>query len=303
MKILNFGSLNLDFVYSVEHLVCPGETLASSGLAINCGGKGLNQSIALSRAGLEVYHAGSIGEDGKPLLDLLLENHVDTRYVRLSRERTGNAVIQVDSSGQNSILLYGGANHDIGRDTADSVLSHFDSGDYILLQNEISSLDYIMERAWHKGMKIILNPSPANASLNLLPLQYVSIFLLNEIEGEFLTGQKESEDMAANLLSRYPDSAVVLTLGEKGALYQDASQACRHAAYPVPVKDTTAAGDTFTGFFLASFLQGTCAHEALKLASMASSIAVSRPGAANSIPLSGEVRARLAQSGQPGAPA
>ena len=111
MKFLNFGSLNLDFVYDVEHFVRPGETISSTALNTFSGGKGLNQSVALSRAGAQTYHGGCIGKDGQILLDGLRAAGADVSFVRVLKScRTGHAIIQVDPSGQNCILLFGGAN-------------------------------------------------------------------------------------------------------------------------------------------------------------------------------------------------
>ena len=294
MKALNFGSLNLDFVYSVSHFVKPGETLSSKGLQINCGGKGLNQSIALAKAGIPVYHAGKIGSDGAMLTQLLASNGVDISYVFTSKERTGNAIIQVDDAGQNSIILYGGANLDIDEEMIDDVLSHFEQGDYLLLQNEINNLNYIMTKAYQKGMKIIFNPSPADDSISSLPLSYVSTFLLNEVEGELISGQHSPEDILSSLHKEFPNSSIVLTLGSKGVMYLNSETTYQHGIYKTQVQDTTAAGDTFTGFFIAAIMQNVSPLDALKQASMASSIAVSRAGAAASIPTKEEVLNRLA---------
>ena len=294
MKALNFGSLNLDFVYAVSHFVRPGETISSKGLHINCGGKGLNQSIALSKAGIPVYHAGKVGCDGTALTDYLASNGVDISYVFTSKERTGNAMIQVDEDGQNSIILYGGANLDIDEEMIDSVLSNFGQGDYLLLQNEINNLSYLMEKAHQAGMKIIFNPSPADESIASLPLSYVSIFLLNEVEGELLTGHHSPTDILSNLHSQFPNSSIVLTLGSKGVYYMDSERTYHHGIFKTDVLDTTAAGDTFTGFFLAAMMQHMSPQDALRQATMASSIAVSRVGAATSIPTKEEVLERLA---------
>ena len=161
MKVLNMGSLNLDYVYQVDHIVTGGETLASGGMEVFCGGKGLNQSIALARAGVPVYHAGMIGEDGEMLLDICRENGVDTRYIRRIPGKNGHTIIQVDRKAQNSILLYGGSNRALTREWVDGVLEEFGQGDLLLLQNEINLLGYIVDTAYRRGMRIVLNPSPS----------------------------------------------------------------------------------------------------------------------------------------------
>ena len=145
MKVLNFGSLNLDYVYSVDHMVAPGETLASSGMNTFCGGKGLNQSIALAKAGVDVYHAGMIGEEGDILLKACKEGGVNADYIKSIPGKSGHTIIQVDKNGQNCILLYGGANRSITKEYVDEVLAHFEKGDILLLQKAIYMLDYIID--------------------------------------------------------------------------------------------------------------------------------------------------------------
>ena len=182
MKVLNFGSLNLDYVYSVDHMVTPGETLASYGMNVFCGGKGLNQSIALAKAGVTVYHAGMIGEEGDILLETCRDGGVKADYIRKIEGRSGHTIIQVDKTGQNCILLYGGANQSITKEYVDEVLAHFEKGDILLLQNEVNMLDYIIDSAYEKGLMIILNPSPYNSALDTCDFNKISMFLLNEIE-------------------------------------------------------------------------------------------------------------------------
>lgn len=291
MKILNFGSLNLDYVYQVEHILIPGETLSSSDRTIFCGGKGLNQSIALAKAGIAVYHAGMVGEGGEILLETCRENGVDTRFVRKIDGPCGHTVIQVDKDAQNCILLFGGANRSITREFVDEVLAFFEKGDVILLQNEINELGYIIDKASEKGMMIILNPSPYDNALDRCNLSKVSLFLVNEIEGYQITGEKEPEAILAKVRSIYPKAKIVLTLGSEGSVYQDENQIYRQGIYKVKAIDTTAAGDTFTGYFIASILENMSVEEGLKLAAKASAIAVSRPGATASIPLREEVQA------------
>lgn len=291
MKILNFGSLNLDYVYQVEHILIPGETLSSSDRTIFCGGKGLNQSIALAKAGITVYHAGMVGEGGEILLETCRENGVDTRFVRKIDGPCGHTVIQVDKDAQNCILLFGGANRSITREFVDEVLAFFEKGDVILLQNEINELGYIIDKASEKGMMIILNPSPYDNALDRCNLSKVSLFLVNEIEGYQITGEKEPEAILAKVRSIYPKAKIVLTLGSEGSVYQDENQIYRQGMYKVKAIDTTAAGDTFTGYFIASILENMSVEEGLKLAAKASAIAVSRPGATASIPLREEVQA------------
>ena len=285
MKILCYGSLNLDHTYQVPHFVEPGETLSAKALQINCGGKGLNQSIALARAGGEVWHAGAIGADGAPLRGALEANGVNTEFLlTLPEVPTGHAIIEVDPSGQNRILLFGGANRCIPEAPIDRVLAQFGRGDYLVLQNEVNGNAYIMEQAHHKGMTIVLNPSPMDPAVGKLPLEYVDWFMVNEVEMGSLCGGN-----ADAFLNRYPQAGVVLTLGSRGVVCFYQGKRFAHGIYQVPVVDTTAAGDTFSGYFIARIAAGEDIPTALRTASLASSIAVSRAGAQSSIPSQEEV--------------
>ena len=299
MKILNFGSLNIDYVYSVKHFVRPGETTAASGREVFPGGKGLNQSIALVRAvekkdSIAVYHAGGIGKnEGKFLKQILADAGVHTEFISEYDEPSGHTVIQVDSSGQNCILLYGGTNMLQSCGFIDDVLSHFSSGDYLVLQNEINNVDYIISKAHEKNMCIFFNPSPYDERIRELPLQYVDYFLLNEVEAADMSGVSDlcASSLLAGLAEKFTAAKIVLTLGRKGVVYSDGSKVYSHGIYKVPVVDTTAAGDTFTGYFISCLAQNMPVQETLRLASVASSIAVSRKGAAPSIPGFSEVSA------------
>ena len=289
MKILNFGSLNIDKVYHVPHFVRPGETISSTDCRTFPGGKGLNQTIAAARAGHPVFHAGSIGAEGRFLKELLEESGADTRFVREKDTVTGHALIQVSGDGENCIILFGGSNQENDREYIDEVLGEFGQGDILLLQNEISNLDYLLKRGREKGMSILLNPSPMDEAMKKADLSAVTWLMLNETEGCGLTGCTEPDRITPALLTRHPHMKVILTLGSEGALYADAGTVCRQPCFPVKAVDTTAAGDTFTGYFLAGAVEGMEPAEALRLAAAASSITVSRPGAAVSIPLRAEV--------------
>jgi ribokinase len=284
MKVFTIGSLNLDYVYQVDHFVCPGETIGSLGMNVFPGGKGLNQSIALARAGAQVIHVGKIGKEGSILRETLADSGVDVSKVAIGDGASGHAIIQVDKAGQNCILLYGGTNHQLDEAFIDEALLQCEKDDILLLQNEVNNLEYIMRRAHEKGMLIAFNPSPFDEHIQELPLSLVHWFLLNELEGMEISGQKEPEQIAAGIRRKYPDSAIVLTLGKDGVLYMDDTCCEKQGIFKVPVVDTTAAGDTFTGYFLAGISEGLPIKETLRIASLASSIAVSRKGAAPSIP-------------------
>jgi ribokinase len=290
LKILNFGSMNIDYVYSVPHFVRSGETLSSTGMEVFCGGKGLNQSIALARAGLRVYHAGCIGEDGALLTQSLAENGVDISLIRRCPTQSGHTIIQVDASGQNCILLFGGANRQITEEYIDETLSAFSAGDILLLQNEINLVASMIRKAKARGIRVAVNPAPMNKAMLDAPLEMADMLFLNEIEAADLCGAQDPELQIPALRARYPDSTLALTLGEQGSLYQEPGGAIyRHGVFQTRVTDTTAAGDTYIAYLLAGLESGCDVPERLRLASMAAAIAVSRKGAAASIPRMEEV--------------
>lgn len=284
MAVLNFGSLNIDHVYEVDHFVRPGETLAGNTYARHCGGKGLNQSVALARAGAEVFHAGKVGNEGDVLVDYLRGSGADVSRIAVSETPTGHALIQVDAGGENAIILYGGANRAVTPEDADRVLEGFSATDVLLMQNEISSTGYIMEKAAARGMEIFFNPAPMTREVLEYPLDRVGWFIVNEIEGEMLSGATEPEDVAGALIEKFPASRVVLTLGSRGVLYADSQRTLEVPAYRVQPVDTTAAGDTFIGYFIASLTGGADVKAALDTACRAAALCVTRPGAAGSIP-------------------
>ena len=289
MKILNFGSLNLDYTYQVDHFVKAGETMSSLDRRLNVGGKGLNQSIALARAGAEAAHAGAVGRrDGGILLDALKDAGVDVRHVaKLDSCDSGNAFIQVEKSGENCIVLYGGANQAVDEKMIDTVLSDYQAGDWIVTQNEISNMPYLIRQAHAKGMRIILNPSPMNENVWKMPLADVDLFLVNEEEAAALARQ-EADPLSA-LSKQYPKARIVMTLGTKGCRYWNGSQVLENECYKVHAVDTTGAGDTFTGYFIACLARGMEEADALRYASMASALSVTRHGASASIPVMEEV--------------
>lgn len=293
MKVLNIGSLNLDYVYNVDHVILPGETEATGGRNVFLGGKGINQSMALAKAGACVYHGGLIGEDGQPFLDACEEYGVNAEFIRKTEGPTGHTIIQVDKHAQNSILLYGGANQKLTEAFVDEVLAHFEKGDVLLLQNEVNLLPYIVDKAYEKGMQIALNPSPFNEKLDEVDMKKIGIFLLNEVEGGQITGLKDPDEILAKMREMFPHAKIVLTLGKDGAKYAEGEEVYYQPIFKVDAVDTTAAGDTFTGYFLAGLIEGMPVPEILEMSAKASSIAVTREGAVPSIPYRAEVAEAL----------
>ena len=289
MKIINFGSLNIDHVYQVEHFVQPGETIASSSYQMHSGGKGLNQSIALARAGAKVFHAGKIGPGGEHLLTKLSEAGVDTTLITIGEVPTGHAIIQVTPNGENSIIVEGGANRTITSSDMDRVLSTISDNDWLLLQNEINAISLILEATRNRSYSVVFNPAPMTPDIQHLPLELVDILIINEVEGASLTNEQQPSAILDLLLKKYPTMKIVLTLGYRGAIYADKEQRIYQEEFKVEAVDTTAAGDTFIGFFIALLSSSLQINEALRIASRASSICVTRPGAADSIPNIDEV--------------
>ena len=293
VKVLNFGSLNLDYVYEVDHFVRPGETLDSPARSIQCGGKGLNQSIALARAGAAVWHAGCIGEGGEPLKALLEENGVDTSCLTPVDRMQGHAVIQVSPSGENAILLYGGSNRCVTEAQIRETVGRFSEGDWLILQNEINALPTLVEEAAEKGLKIVLNPSPWNSALNRVDFEKLSWLFVNEIEMEQITGEKEPEKAWDKIHRLYPRMSVLITLGGRGSVaFLNAggqTECARQEAIRVHAVDTTAAGDTYTGYFVAGLVSGLSLKESMERAAKAAAVSVTRHGAAPSIPWAGEI--------------
>lgn len=297
MKALNFGSMNLDYVYHVEHFALPGETISARGQQLNCGGKGLNQSVALSKAGAEIYHAGCVGQGGEMLVDVLRDFNVHTEYIKNVNEIQGNAMIQVDKNGQNCIILFGGSNHCITKKQITETLLAFDKEDYLVLQNEVNELPEIVNQAYEKSMKIVLNPSPYDSKLDQVDFSKLTWLILNEVEASQISGSSNPETIWEMMHRQYPKLSIVLTLGEEGSICYSQDKVIRQQAIEVKAVDTTAAGDTFTGFFLAGLMENLSLEECMERASIAAAISVTRPGAANSIPSKDEVLLRKISAG------
>lgn len=295
MKILNFGSLNIDNVCQVPHFVRPGETLAANSFERFAGGKGLNQSLALARSGVTVCHAGRIGGDGIFLKEILEASGVDCRFLRVvPDELSGCAMIQVSDDGENCIVLYGGANQNISPEDIEEAFAAFDAGDILLIQNEINHLELIIAAAVKRQMRLFFNPAPMRENVLKLDLSAADTFIVNEIEGADLAGVAVESDyrtVIAALQKKYPQTNILMTLGAQGAVYAGAGEKetiYSPACEVEKVVDTTAAGDTFIGYFLSGIVNGQTIAEALKTASKASAHCISIKGAANSIPYRNE---------------
>lgn len=293
MRIYNFGSMNIDNVFKVDQFIRPGESKITNELNVFCGGKGLNQSIACAKAGIETYHIGVIGPDGTMLKDKLEECGIKTDYIKTVDARTGCTAIQIDDNGQNCILVYSGTNNMYTDEFVDEVLATAGPDDVILLQNEINKSGYVIERAKALGIPVAINAAPYTESLQDMPIGDVTWLIVNEIEGASLIGMADIagagadvdfNDVADKLVAKYPGIELVLTLGSAGCIYVGKEGKLAVPARKVKAVDTTAAGDTFIGFFLSAVMQGYSSEQTLNAATCASSIAVQRAGASDSIP-------------------
>lgn len=296
MRVLNFGSLNIDYVYKVDHFVQPGETEAALNHQIYAGGKGLNQSLAMARAGLDVTHAGMVGPEGDFLVRTLADSGVKTDRIGKVSTPSGHAIIQVDRAGRNCILILGGANQEINSSMIDHALLGFGEGDLLVLQNEIAEMSEIMVKAHEQGMKIVFNPAPCTNEIAHYPLHLVDMFVVNEVEAMALatshcvaTQQPELRKAIQTLANRFPSALLVVTLGEQGSLAVQDGKEYFQPAYPADVVDTTAAGDTFLGYFIAGLSENRGLKASLDLAARAASLCVSRKGASDSVPFRKEL--------------
>lgn len=284
MKLFNFGSLNIDHVYSVDEFVQPGQTIHAKSYQQFCGGKGLNQSIAAAHAGMQVMHVGQVGAGGELLIEQLNDCQVDTSLIDRVGDATGHAIIQVADSGENEIIVFGGANQTLTKEKIDAALALADQSDWVLCQNETNHIDYLLNEAEKTGLKTILNPAPMTDLVKSYPLDKLDLLIVNETEGIGLTGQCEKKAVLEALLQHYPDTNIVLTLGDKGAVFANQSRMITVTAEKVTAVDTTAAGDTFIGYFLAGYTSGKDIESCLKTACQAAALSVQKAGAASSIP-------------------
>lgn len=288
--ILSFGSLNIDHVYNVKEISVPGETIAAIQYQVFSGGKGLNQAIAAARAGGRVHQAGCVGPEGVWLRDLMAAEKVDVSLIDVLEVPTGHAIIQVSEAGENSIIIFGGANQAMAPLTLEQGILSRHRPDFLLLQNETNLVPDAIKLGARQGIPVAFNPVPMDDRvMHEYPMQDVSLLFVNEIEGALLAGEDQPDAIMDAILGRFPALALILTLGPAGAIYGKGDTRIRVTGQSVEVVDTTAAGDTFVGFFLAWLDQGHPPDQALALANQAAALCVTRPGASPSIPFLSEI--------------
>jgi ribokinase len=295
MAVINFGSINIDHVYQVDHFVQPGETLASLSYQQLLGGKGANQSFALAKAGSEVRHVGKINQADAHFKQSMIKAGIDCKYVMCGDTPSGHAIIQVNSAAENAIVLFGGSNHELTEKDVMRALDDAKPGDWVLTQNETSSIAEVFQQAKQKGLKVAFNPAPMTDSVKLLPLDCIDLLIVNEVEAAEIAGCEVLEQIEAYFRKDWPHAEVLITLGKSGVRMLRKDKTIVVPAFVVDAVDTTAAGDTFIGYFLSAYSSHSDASTALTRACAASAIAVTRPGAAQSIPELQEVNRFLAK--------
>jgi len=300
-KLVNLGSLCIDHVYRVPAFTGPGETVSSRTHEVFPGGKGLNQSIAAARAGVDVVHVGCVGEDGRWLKDALAAEGVDVSSLHVVEGSSGHAVIQVNEVGENAIVIFGGTNRTLVEEDIRAAVGRVANDDWLVLQNEINDLDLVLRLAEEFGCRVAFNVAPVDGREAGYDLSGVRLLIVNEIEASALAGAEAvdgdySEVMTA-LAERAPKAAIVLTLGSTGLVYSDGSGLATLPAYAVSAVDETAAGDAFIGYLMGSLIRGESMENALRMGSAAGALAVTQAGAASSLPELADVRL-LVQTGE-----
>ena len=290
-EILNFGSINYDRVYHVPTFVEPGETIPVMNFAIGFGGKGLNQSTAIARAGGTVTHVGVVGPDGDTLVDFIRAEGV-TAAIQRSDEPTGHAVIEVNREGENRILIAAGANHRFDeRHIAESLQR---PPCWVLLQNETNAVTHIVTEAKRAGHRVAINTAPATIELRALDFPSIDLLIANTHELHTITELEDVDTGIDALRRRNPDMQIVVTLGADGAVHDHAGERTRWPAVrDVRAVETTGAGDTFVGYFIVALIEGRPVRECLKFAGAAAALCVQRHGAVSSIPARTAVEALL----------
>lgn len=297
MKILEVGSLNMDLVVRMPHIPKPGETLLGGEFATFPGGKGANQAVAAARLGAQVSMIGRVGNDafGRELVDLLQKEGIDTRFVGVDPAlASGVALIEVDAKGQNSIAVASGANFALTAAHVASAIGQIEKFDALVmpLETPLETIYAAARAAKQKNAQVILNPAPAQ-KLGADLLEMVDVIVPNEHEAAFITGivleGEQSCRAAAHSLRQMGAKNVVITLGWAGAFVLDGDTEEFVPAQKVVAIDTTAAGDCFTGGLAVGLAEGKPLADAVRFASAAAAISVTRRGAQPSMPYRREV--------------
>lgn len=296
-KLIVLGSSNVDYILNVPHFLAPGETLAGDQYQVSLGGKGANQAVAAGRAGADVTFIAAVGDDdvGKSAISQFQQDQIDTGLIQvIENEKTGVALIFVNSEGENMIGIYAGANGAMTKEVVTPLLPEIGQADLLLMQLETpqEALDLAAEHAKQSGVRVVVNPAPARALSDRF-LSYIDIITPNETEAELLTGVKvETEEdaaLASQKLHEKGIEVVIITLGKKGAWVSqiNAFQEIKGELIPgyrVKAIDTIGAGDTFNGVLVTALLEGKSLLQSVRLAHAAGALAVTKKGAYPAIP-------------------
>jgi ribokinase len=295
MAVINIGSINIDHVYQVDHFVHPGDTIASRHYQCLLGGKGANQSIALARAGSEVRHVGKINEADVAFKQTMIRDGIDCKHVTCTETASGHAIIQVTPSAENAIVLFGGANHEMTPKDIMHALDNVKPEDWVLTQNETNGIEQVLIQAKEKGLRVAFNPAPMTQSVKHLPHECIDLLIVNEVEAQEISGRQDLNKIEDYFRQNWPHAEVLITLGKAGVRMLKKDQTIDLPAFEVEAVDTTAAGDTFIGYFLSAYSNHTDSKVALTRACAASALAVMKVGAAQSIPNQENVNRFLAK--------
>lgn len=295
MKIVVIGSLNVDTTYSLPHIPKEGETILATNKTVQKGGKGQNQAIQMARLGAEVSMIGAVGSDGegKELIDGLKQENIDTRGMIVKEGPSGTASIYVNSVGQNNIVVYPGANFKLTKEDIDSKLDILKDADICVMQNEIplDVIYHVLELCREMGITMIHNPAPAVKDFDKKYLSLIDYFVPNETEMELILNREidsNVEDMAREVLELGCRN-VIVTLGSKGSLLVNEEKVHAQKAMLVKAVDTTAAGDSFIGGFVAGLARGFDLERAMEYGTLSSALTVTSPGAVDALPYKKDV--------------
>lgn len=280
MAIWNLGSINLDLIYGVAKLPARGETVAADTKVEFLGGKGANMSVAAARAAAQVHHIGAVGPDGAWAVERLLEYGVDTQNITRLDSPTGQAIVAVEQSGENQIIIFSGANRQIPEEVINKALLQAQKGDALILQNETNAQVDAARLGKELGLTVCYAAAPfdTEAVQNVLP--FIDFLILNAVEAAQL------ENALGLSISDLSVADIIVTKGADGAEWIHTRDGTRRSfpARPVEAVDTTGAGDTFTGYVLAGMDRGLPMPQAISQAILAASIMVTRHGTADVIP-------------------
>lgn len=287
MRIFNLGSINVDHLYQVNRLPEPGETLSSRGYLVNMGGKGLNISVAAHRSGADVRHVGLVGAGDHSVREMISDLGLGDQLIKDVQAPTGHAIIYLDDQSENCIVIHGGANHCFSEETIRSSLCHAKANDWLVIQNETNANEIGIRVARDLGMKIALVAAPFDAATMPAQIERVDLVSMNQAEKELF------EASVSKSVKAIEGPEFLITYGKSGATFLSGATEIHLDSHCVDALDTTGAGDTFFGVFLANYVSGMSPDISLERANAAGALMVQRKGAASVIPTKADIDAFL----------